>query len=64
LIDKGGFAMIDVGDDGDIAQALDGHGIAKSGQRTPVRKQHRRGAGEGETDYYTTSTAPPGVLET
>jgi hypothetical protein len=31
LVDEGGLAMVDVGDDGDIAQFFDGHGTGPGG---------------------------------
>jgi len=33
LVDEGGLAMVDVGDDGDVAKIFDGH--AKDGQPVP-----------------------------
>ena len=31
LVDEGGLAVVDVGDDGDIAEAFDGHGESRAG---------------------------------
>src|SRR5690606_17806568 len=33
LVDEGGLAVVDVGDDGDVAKVFDGH--AKDGQQVP-----------------------------
>src|SRR5690606_39348265 len=38
-IDEGGLAVVDVGDDGDVAQAFDGHG---EGRRSATCLQGRR----------------------
>src|SRR5690606_3413896 len=47
LVDEGGLAMVDVGDDGDIAQALDGHGFGGRVSRTGCRG---RGQGAGRVE--------------
>ena len=31
LVDEGGFAVVDVGDDGDVAELFDGHGMRRAG---------------------------------
>ncbi len=55
-VDEGGFAMVDVGDDGDIAQVAtarnvysDGHRRALSGEETAVRGGRRGGGGSQGT---------------
>src|SRR5690606_10546376 len=64
LVDEGGLAMVDVGDDGDIAQVFDGHVFwgRESRTRLPGAGQGAEGWG-GRTGYYTRSTARSGRLE-
>src|SRR5690606_30471595 len=53
LVDEGGLAVVDVGDDGDIAQALDGHGFGGRVIRTRCREGGRaRGRVEGSGLLY------------
>src|SRR5690606_15348250 len=64
LVDKGGLAIVDVGDDGDIAQVRDGHDFWDRERRTrlPEGGQGAEMVG-GRTGYYSRSTARSGCLE-
>ena len=43
LVDEGGLAMVDVGDDGDIAEVFDGHGgEGAPGTRARALEESRR----------------------
>jgi len=65
LVDEGGLAMVDVGDDGDIAQVFDGHGFwdRENAPRYPLRRGKARVRGEKEARYHNRSTGPSGHLE-